>query len=284
MEYHFGSDEFFFLLKSAYEEEDTDTIGELLWPMVCKASHQLFKKECFWGYSPGDKEDAQQDAMLYVLKKIESFLLNPRNNPFAPEDIRYSPRQKEKLFYQLVEYGLLHSYRDIYKGPETISIDEYRNKENSRTFEQTLVVPDKWSPEACLEARDSLEKALYSFFSLPNNPETLASIGFVIISEQMSNRSMSLEEYANLLNGKSVNMIVAKIETLLKPLRLHFDVLSPLKKRLESQSNLHQFISLTPSKLANRKNSILSKLSMKLKDNEPVLRNYETERGNKPDE
>lgn len=281
MEYRFGSDEFYFLLKSAYEEGNTDQLGELLWPQVYKVSQHLFKNTLFSGYSPEDKEDAQQETMLYVLGKIEAFLLNPRNHPSAPEEIRYSPKQKEKLFFNLVEYGLLHSYRDVHREP-TISLNG--KDKNGRSLEETLFVPDKWMPDERLQAKEFLKEALYSFFSLSNNPETLVSIGFVILNEHIGGESMSLEEYADFFNGKSVDMVVEEIEALLMPLNLHTDVLLPLKRRLGNNVIPYQFTSITPSKLANRKNSILSKLSMKIKENRHVFKSSDTEREGKLNE
>lgn len=252
----FGSAELHLALQAACDAGDLSRAAELLYEPVCTVSRFLFVKyrETFGMYSLQDREDAVSDALLYMLDRLDRI---------AHPEQEGTP--KASFYYQYIYNGLRQRRHRIIRESKQASLDAPVTRSGSqgddriRTFGETLPAPAPLPGEA-LETQDALHHALKAFFSLSNDPETLVSIAFIILNEQVGLKPMSMREYVEFLNGQPVSKVLHSIETILIHLRQDTSVLAPLKKRLSSSGPALVFAGLTESKLANRKNSILSKL------------------------
>ena len=70
----FGSDTFQLGLLNAWRRDDREQMAILLESHVYRIGGMFLKKTSFDHYSYEDRQDALQDAMLYVLRKIDGFL------------------------------------------------------------------------------------------------------------------------------------------------------------------------------------------------------------------
>ena len=112
----FGSDSFFRQMKEAQQAQDRDRLGALLWPHVQRIGNFILRRSAYSYYSFQDRQDALQDAALYVLGAIDGFLDDPRNDPAAEAAARYSEKGKMSWLYQYVFNGIRHSADKVLKN------------------------------------------------------------------------------------------------------------------------------------------------------------------------
>lgn len=260
----FGSAELHLALQAACDAGDLPRAAELLYEPVCAVSRFLFVKyrETFSLYSVQDREDAISDALLYMLDRL---------GKIAHPELEGTP--KASFYYQYIYNGLRQRRHRIVRETRQASLDTPFTRSGSqgddrvRTLGETLQSPTS-APGEALEMRDTLHHALKAFFSLNNDPETLVSIAFIILNEQVGLKPMSMREYVKFLNGQKVSKVLHSIEMILGHIQQDAGVLAPIKKRLATSGSTLVFAGLTESKLANRKSSILSKLHLLKKDDD----------------
>ena len=268
MTYSFGDDAVFSQLKKARASGDQNALAVLLFQRLEPVIRSELKKTAFAMFTAEDREDASQEARLYVLQKLDDFLDNPLNDPSCEDENRFTPVKRQSWAHRVVFHALLHVRDRIKKhaiapggDPGQFTPIDSLDRELGDNDQGTLadVVPDnQGEPIGALLQKERLEEACRAFFGLNNSPEMLAAVGFVILSESLAGTHYPLDTYADMLNGMPADRIVALIERLLTAYTIDVDVLSGIKKRLGGKERVIN--GLTAKKLANRKNSMLSVL------------------------
>ena len=269
MAYSFGDDTLFLQLKEAGALGDRNRLAELAWRGLEPIIGMELRKSDFAMFTTEDRQDAKQEAMLYVFGKLDDFLANPLNDPDCDSKDRYTPAKRQAWAHLTVRYALLHVRDRIKKHAlspgaekgEYFDVDsldrELGDEDGSRIVD---FIPASCSaPGEDMLKRERLTQACRAFFSLKNAPELLAAVGFVILSESLTGTHRSLDAYADLLNGMPVLQVVAAIGRMLDEYGIERAALDSLKKRLDDDED-RTIDGLTAKTLANRKNSMLSTL------------------------
>lgn len=252
----FGSDELHQELRKACDVNDLDYAGILLHDPVVKTARMLFARfhDHFSMYSFEDKEDAIQNAQVYMLEHLRD-LAYPQDDG-TPNFTYYS---------KFVLSGLRRQRHKIIRDSKSLSMDEpltnssSKGDDKDRTRGDVMPSP-QLQPDQQAMARGHLQDVLRSFFLLKNDPATLASVAYIILNEALGGPAMSMEDYARFFNGRTVSSVVDKIEDILADIRQDADILLPLRRRLAAAPEPPRFANITYSKLANRKNSVLETL------------------------
>lgn len=258
----FGSEELHLALQKACDSHDLNYAAELLYEPVTRASRNLFTKrqDLFFPYNRQDQEDAMQNAMLYMLDRLDKLAYPP--NEGTPNYSYYSA---------FVLNGLLQNRHEILVRRGIVSLDDTltdhsaRGDNKEKTYLDTQVSTAA-GPDDIVVTRDNLALALKDLFNLKNDPDTLISVGFIILNEELGFKPMSMQQYADFLNGSQVTKVLSNVETFLNYLSIDVRILTPVRKRLLSVSEPLVYSDVTASKIANRKNSVLEKLRKKLKE------------------
>lgn len=265
----FGNDQVFLKLKTLYDSDEKEQFARLLCEKTEPVITMQLKKSVFSIYTEQDKEDAAQDALLYVLEKIGDFLNNPANDPALAGENQFSEVQKQGWLHKTVFNGLRHSLNRVKNSYYTPGNEE---KSLQRIHSLDMTVPDSdlsmyneipsgaLGPEEAFLLREQVEEACTAFFSLKNSPSLLACIGLVILTENLDNDSFSLADYVNIMNGKKLEDIIQLLEEVLFRHKISQNVLDPLKNRINDEMSHQKIDSLTEKNIANRKNSMLSML------------------------
>ncbi len=257
----FGSEELHLALRAACDADDLNKAASLLYEPVLKTARFFFakKREFFSMYTREDREDAIHDALLYMLDRLKALAYPP--NEGIPNYSYYA---------RFVFYGMSQSRRKLIHIANQSSIDATLtytqgsdNDKDQTILDFTPSTTDQ--PEKIVLERDTLCNALRAFFSLPNEPETLVSVGFIIMNEALGSARMSLKDYAQYFNGRQVSAVLLRIEEVLVTLDLDVHILDPVRSRLNHPSAAPYFFGVTEGKLANRKNSIVTKLRNAIK-------------------
>lgn len=248
---NFGSDELHLELRKAYDSGDRAYAGTLLYEPVRRTARHLFAKfrDHFSMYSRQDQEDAVQNAMAYMLEHLQ--------------DLAYPKDEGTPCFSYYAKFvlsGLRKRRHKIIRDNKTESLDTPVNSDDGDDHERTRMdfIPSTAAqPDRVALARDNLFNALRDFFQLKNNPETIVSVGYIILNDVLGTNPMSLAEYADYFNGRKVATVLLEIEDILNVLRLDTSVLAPARKKLLAEPVPPKFAGVTEKKLANRKNSVL---------------------------
>lgn len=260
----FGSEELHLALRVACDAQDLSKAAELLYVPVQKTASSLFfkKRELFVKYTREDREDAIHDALLYMLEKLHE-IAYPREEGVP----------KYAYYARFVFHGLIRKRSKVIRAAGWDSLDKPipGPSGNGDGREQSLldIVPSTTDqPESTVLTRDLLSEALRAFFALPNKPETLAAVGWVIMNDALGDPRISMREYAERLNGAQVADTVGRMERLMAEYGLDARLLEPLKERLRRTGAIPCFAGVTEGKLSNRKNSVTTKMRKdeKLKD------------------
>lgn len=262
MDEKFGSDSFFAQIKGAWEDNDLDQVAELLEKHVKCIGKFFLQKSCFSHYTFHDKEDAIQDAMLYVLQHIGSFLSDPRNDPKAPEGASFHEQEKNAWLRKTVFNGIRHSSRTILKH-DHVSLDETIDSSPKSIALLNVIPLHTAQVDESLLAKEQVEEALRSLFSLPNEPATIIAVGYMILLSELEKKRFSVETYVEHFRKTSMAVIIGQMETLLTRHQLSTDVLRPLIARIGKNSSRPLSPDITAKKLTNRKSSMLNELKKK---------------------
>lgn len=252
----FGSEELHLALRAARDANDLTAAAELLYEPVCRTARFLFarKAESFRMYTREDRDDAMHDALVYMLERLDAIACPP--NEGVPSYSYYA---------NFVYNGLCQRRRKLIRIVGEISMNApiSGSGNSADDKEQTLLCllhARKDQPESDILLQEEVNEALRDFFALSNEPVTLAAVGLIILSETLGAARMSLREYVEYLNGTEVSTVLNLIEHILAELELDVHALDPVRKRLNTAEEGTRFSGLTEAKLANRKNSIISKL------------------------
>lgn len=252
----FGSEELHLALRAACDAQDLSRAAELLYEPVQKTAGSLFfkKREFFVKYTREDREDAIHDALLYMLERLRE-IAYPREEGVP----------KYAYYARFVFHGLIRRRSKVMRAAAWDSLDQPipSARGTGDDKEQSLldIVPSaKDQPESAVLTRDLLCKALRAFFSLPNEPETLAAVGWVIMNDVLGDPRVSMKEYVEKLNGTPVADTVRRLEGLMAEYGLDARLLEPLKARLCGSGAGARFSGVTEGKLSNRKNSVTTKM------------------------
>ena len=269
MAYSFGDDAFIHQLKEVKATGDRDALMALAWRGLEPVVAMELRKSDFGMFNAQDREDAKQEAMLYVYKALDGFLDNPLNDPACEAENRYTPAKRQGWVHLLVNKALMRTRdrikkhalspgaaRDTYERVESLD-KEIGTDGDSR--EADFIPADGPAPDQALLLRERLAEAMEAFFGLKNSPELLAAVGFVILSEALTGAHRSLDAYADLLNGMPALSVVGAIERMLGEYGVDGAVLAELRRRLNGDGE-RTIEGLTAKTLANRKNSMLSTL------------------------
>ena len=255
----FGSDSFFYQMKEAQQTQDRDRLAELLKLHVQRIGSFILRHEKYEYYSFHDRQDAIQDATLYVLGFIDGFLDDPRNDPRTEEGARFSEKQKNSWFYKRVFHGVLHSSKKILKNQHD-SLDRPATGQNDkRSLGDVIPAPDS-AADGGATPRGRLEEAFHAFFSLPNDPAIIAAVGFIILRNELRPKKLSLETYAEALRKTDMVTLIRSVEKLLREVGVDESVLNPLRKRINFAVASQCLQNVTAEKLTKRKSDMLKKL------------------------
>ena len=216
----FGSDSFFARLKGAWDANELDQVAELLESHVTRIGMTCLKQSCFSHYSYHDKEDAIQDAMLYVLQRIGSFLTDPRNDSNTQEGTLFLEQEKNSWLRKTVFNGIRHSSRRVLKH-NYVSLDETVEKSQTSIKQLDVISLHTVQTDDNLLAREQVEEALRSLFSLPNEPATIITIGYMILVSELENIHFSVEKYADYFRKTPMYIVISQMETLLSKHQLN---------------------------------------------------------------
>ncbi len=248
----FGTEKLHLELRKAFDSGDRDYAGELLYEPVRRTARYLFAKHSdhFSMYSDRDREDAVQNAYVYMLDHLQD-LAYPKEEG-TPSSLYYanfvlSGMRKER--YKII--------RDSKTDPLDAPVTGGDGDDGERT-RQDFIPSKAPQPDRIALARDNLHNALRDFFQLKNDPATLISVAYVITNEALGFRSMSLNEYADYFNGRKVAEVLLEFQDILNTLHLDTGILAPVRQKLRAKPEPPRFANVTAGKLASRKNSILS--------------------------
>ena len=262
----FGTAPFYRLLKDAYDRGDMSQVMELLYPEIMIVARQKLALSCFAGLNREDREDACSIAVLEMtFEKIGGFLENPRNDPDMPD--AYPQISQLSWLHKAVRSIITDAVLEIKVGkkmvfrkdkkkviPVIISTDQPTGKDDLTWGDR--LADKRLTAEAHLLLRERIAEVLAALFKMENTPERLAAVGFVILSENLTDVHRGYDEYAALLNGCRVGVVLDHMALLLRRWDIDDSVLDPVRSR----GNDCVIEGLTGKKLANRKNSILKSL------------------------
>lgn len=261
----FGSDSFFRQMKEAQQARDRERLAALLWPHVQRMGSFILRRSAYDYYSYDDRQDAVQDAALYVYGAIDGFLDDPRNDPAAEGEARFTEKEKMSWLYRYVFNGIRHSARKVQKHQHDSLDRPATGQDDERSLGETIPAPGG-AADAAFTLREQLTEACRAFFSLPNDPAVVAAVGFIILRDALRPRKTPLEAYAEALRKTDVTALIRGIEKLLKEAEVDDSVLDPLRERIDFAALPQPLRDVTAKKLANRKNSMLSALRKKRND------------------
>ena len=299
----FGTEPFYRQLKAAYDREDAGQIMALMYDEVEQVANMYYYKyraQLFNRFTQEDKEDAFQEAHLYVHRvMMESFLPNPLNDPSAEGG--YSAAYNRSFLYKTVGNSLRQAVKRVMRGNSVAvsradggpaaeangeglvalpsgnggqakrrdikSLDRPLKADEAATLMDVLVAPEA-SPEADLIQRERVAEACRRFFSLTNAPELVAAVGFLLLCGNLSDAHRSMTDYAALLNGRRLDEVIHSMETLLGWWKIDPEVLRPLKRRADALRDgvrVGETVlqGLTARTLTNRKNSMVTAMREK---------------------
>ncbi len=261
----FGSASFYLRLKTAWSGNDREQMAELLEEHVRRIGGMFLQRSSFHYYSYEDREDALQDAMLYVLRNIDSFLADPRNDPAAGGEAAYLEHEKNGWLRRVVFNGIRHSSQRILRNSHESLDRPVGEQEDGATLENIVSLRSRRMEDEVV-CRSQAEEALKSLFSLPNEPATLAVIGYMVMIGELENRKISLEGYAAYFQKTPLRALISQMDILLNRHQLNRNVLAPLRKRTDALPEGAGMPEITARKLANRKNSVLQELRNRRND------------------
>lgn len=270
MAYSFGDDAFFLQLKEADASGDRERLAELAYRGFEPIVAMELKKSAFAMFTPEDRQDAKQEAVLYALEKLGAFLRNPLNDPSCGAPERYTPVKRQAWAHRVAYHALLHvrdkirrhalspgEQRGTYRAVDSL---DRKLADGSEGSVGDFIPSERDGPEARVLMNERLEEACRAFFGLNNAPELLAAVGFVILSESLTGVHRSLEAYAEQLNGMSVGAVAGAMKRLLGAYGVDGAALDGLMRRLDGDGHARRIGGLTARTLANRKNSMLTRL------------------------
>ena len=252
----FGSETSFRELKAAWDACDRERMAELMLSYLQAEKWYVCHREEFSWCTLTNKEDAFHDAIPYVLGKMEQFLQDPANDPDSPSGKQYSPSQKRRWLRTALLNGMRHTL-DKERIRRMDSLDQPATSgEDQRTLGE-LQPSAIGLPEKKVLLRETLNEACRDFFSQPNSPDTLLTIGFIILHGALHPGEKKLEAYAAYFNGRTVGEMLLRVQRLIVSFQMDETVLAPLKSRMTPDMIRKPIEGITARKLANRKNSIL---------------------------
>lgn len=269
MAHCFGDDAFFCELREARASGDRNRLAEAAYRGLMPVIASELRKTAFAMFTHEDRQDAQQEALMYVFDRLDAYLDNPLNDPACASEERYTPVKRQAWAHRTVYHALLHVRDRVKKhalspaGQSGVyapvdSLD--RSLEDGDGSRLGDLIPDAADgPGEAMLRQERLEEACRAFFGLNNAPELLAAVGFVILSESLTGAHRSLDDYAELLNGMPAAGVVSAMERLLDRYEIDAGVLDGLRRRLDGGEPA-RIDGLTAKTLANRKNSMLSTL------------------------
>ncbi len=255
----FSNEDLYLQLKPLYESGDRERFAVLLCETAAPVITVQLKKSVFSIYNSDDKDDAAQDALLYLLDKIDGFMQDPENDPGSDAQHHYSAADKRAWLHMTVYNGLRHSFDRIYRSfSRTVSLDQDSGDEEQSLLEQLSSKAP--GPEDQVLVTETCEEACRAFFSLKNTPVLLGCVGYLLLVENLTHVRIPLDEYTEMLNGATLAWIIGQMEELLKTFRMSSSVLDPLKARTDADMLERPIEGLSPQSLSNRKNSMLKTL------------------------
>ena len=268
---NFGSDSFFLQLKEALSTGDREEFSRMVYEELGPVMDMELRKSAFALFTSADREDARQEAVMYVLSMMDGFMANPLNDPTSGAENHYSPSKKMSWLHLMANLGLKHALKRVEKhalapAPEkgkyaaVVSLNE-KIQEDGDDERMDGIESHEATPEEQVLLKERVGEACRAFFSLNNSPSLLAAVGFVILSETLGGRNRSLDDYARVLNGQKVDRVISEMETLLIQYEIDPGVLEALKARAAESGDESAIGGLTAKTLANRKNSMLTRLS-----------------------
>ena len=266
----FGSDEFFREMKAVWGKDD-DRVGGLLMEQVEGMCRTLIYSPAYsrCGFIEDDLDDYVQETFLLLWPKYPGFMEDPLNDPDSDASDKFDPRQKycwlEGLTFRAMQHvrdrriGRKSNRKDAF-GNTVRLIYEYKPDERDDEWKETpltMVAAVGQDPDQNLVFNAALLEAFQDLFSLPNEPQTLITVCYVIVRSVVGTK-LKGEEFAEYLNGRTVLEISREILQTLGENGFHPDLLSQLREILPQQTAVVS--GLTASRIANRKNTILSVL------------------------
>lgn len=273
----FSSDAFFRQLKQAWTSDPTEA-AELLMQQVKSICRSIIRNTRlgFYHVTKEDFEDYTQEAWMKLWMNMEDFLANPKNDPDS-EGEHYDPHQKYALARMIVLREMQHLRdRKMEKNPkgwdnrriQLVSSDQPVCPGDGDA-PLSLFIPDRNpTPDRVVAEEDALRDAIAGLFSLPNSPETLAAVGYVILSNALEGKQ-SMSDLAENLNQLTVLQVVERIESLLDEHGYDPSWMTPFRKRVTKENGNRQITGLTAAKLANRKNDVQGMLRKRAAESEP---------------
>lgn len=268
----FGSDIFFRELKNAWQT-DANNASLLLLNQAKAICRSIIRsaQHGFYDVTKEDYEDYVSDSWIKLWQSIEEFLSDPRNDPDS-EGEHYSAAQKYTWARLMVLHEMQHT-RDRKLGRSPIGSKGKRiiittldsqNNDNEDGFSLLDIIrsPD-YTPEEKVILSATIQEALNHLFSLPNSTETLVAVGYTVLSSALAEKQ-SMGEYADFLNGHTLEEITLSMEALLANYGFESCWLAPLRKRIANEKAAETRPAITTKKLINRRNDILSTMRQKL--------------------
>ena len=276
----FGSPSFFRLIRGLWTE-DQEQASILLMDQARLFCRLIARnsKSGFYDLSREDLEDYCQEAWLALWQRMEDYLANPMNDPDSPGD-HYSPREQFNWAWGIVLNAMRHA-RDRWMSRSSapagkgrisfISLDQPLGGENSSTTVGELIPSQDPLPEEILLSADTVETAIRKLFSLPNKPETLAAVGYVILAGELDHKNRtekkpSMEDYAAIVNRLPVGELVARMESMLLSQGYDPSCLNDFQARVRAEGAGNIFPEITGKKMINRKNDIQSALRKRMEE------------------
>ena len=268
---NFGSDSFFLQLKQALSSGDREEFSRLVYEELEPVMNMELRKSAFSLFTPEDREDARQEAAMYVLGMMDGFMANPQNDPESGAENLYSPSKKMSWLHLMANLGLKHALKRVQKqalapGLEkgryaaVVSLNE-KAQEDGDDERMDRIESRQATPEERVLLKERVADACRAFFGLNNSPSLLTAVGYVILCEALGGQKLSLEDYAQALNGRKVGRVISDMEVLLAQYEIDPGVLDALKARAAESGGGSPIEGLTAKTLANRKNSMLTRLS-----------------------
>ena len=264
----FGSDAFFREMKQAWQKDD-EKASQLLLTQVTLLCRSIIRKpgNGFYEVTKEDLEDYASEVWIKLWQNMDRFLSDPKNDPDS-EGEHFTAAQKYEWARRLALHEMQHLRdRKFGRNPsgsggqriKILPLDISTGKNGNDTGYLDFIPSPDPAPEEQTVVSSAVSEALERLFSLPNNPETLAVVGYVILASALEEKR-SAEEYADFLNRHTVDEIVGSMEDMMAANSLDASCLLPFRERIDKAGAGNTVPDITPKKLINRKNDIRSTL------------------------
>ena len=270
MDQYFGSDSFFRQLLQL-RETDREEMALALMHQTRKVCRSIVLHHPKYGFSDASESDLEcfiEAASIDVLRKIDAFLDDDRNNPDIETEPAYSPFQRQRWFSMQVLTAMKAEKRRLYDSFSTVSLDEpLDNDEDSEVRSSTIPGRDP-TPEQAMVMADTISDRFGQMFASSCSTDTVLCVVYSILAQE-TDRSCTYDTCEERLSGKNRREVCRMIVECVRSLALAPSVAEPvasrlhimMEQRLKKEDPERPVMSVTADRLRKSKSRLFSLIS-----------------------